>query len=254
MTVCGADLVEHQPFPRAEREEGWLDELHFGDSGAPWLALGTRRTDRWWTPITDRGAKERLLREHRSEVLAGPPAVLPALEQAALLVEEDLCLLRPDDAGRHVLVAGCVCAPSHWRLTEKLGLTIAAVHGPVARYEDELAARVDQFLARLRPGVIVARRNWMVHETPVRFEPVCPPTAGVPPAEQWLRSERQTLQRLPGHGSVLFTIATDMAQLGEVPRAVRRALAERLAAEPPDLLAYRDVAERATDLIGWLRQ
>ncbi|MEY2570372.1 MAG: hypothetical protein QOE63_722, partial [Acidimicrobiaceae bacterium] len=172
----------------------FLDELRFGTtSGPPWVELGTSRTDRWWTPLADRGEKERLLREQRAEVLAGPSAVLPPLERAALLVEEDLCLLRPGEDGRFVLVAGCLCAPSHWRLTEKLGKSIAAVHGPVAHYEEDLAAKVDHFLSRLRPGVVVARRNWMVHETSVRFEPVCPPLLRVEPPDQWLRSERQTL-------------------------------------------------------------
>ena len=232
----------------------WLDELRFGrTSGPPWVELGTGRTDRWCTPLADRSAKEVLLRDHRDEVLVGPPPVHAALERAALLVEEDLCLLRPDDQGHHVLVAGCVCAPSHWRLTEKLGKSIAAVHEPVAHYADDLAAKVDHFLSRLRPGVVVARRNWMVHETSTRFEPVCPPLLGVAPPDQWLRSERQTLHRLGDGTSLLFTIETTMAQLRDVPVGIRHALADRLASEPADLLAYRNLTARAPDLIDWLR-
>jgi len=232
----------------------WLDELRFGATvGPPWVEMGTSRTDGWWTPLADRSEKERLLRDHRAEVLAGAPSALPTLERAALLVEEDLCLLRPGADGCFVLVAGCLCAPSHWRLTDKLGKTMAAVHAPVAHYEEDLAAKVDHFLSRLRPGVVVGRRNWMVHETAARFEPVCPPPQGVVPPDQWLRSERQTLQRLARHGTLLFTIQTEMAQLRDVPEPVRRALGERLAAEPADLLAYRNLTARAPDLIAWLR-
>src|SRR4051812_49949809 len=38
------------------------------------------------------------------------------LEAAALLVQEDLCVLQDG-----VLVAACVCFPSHWRLADKIG-------------------------------------------------------------------------------------------------------------------------------------
>jgi len=72
------------------------------------LELGTHRAARWWTPARDDSAKERILRAHRPDALAGDARVLPALERVARLVEEDLCILRDG-----VLVAGCVCAPSH---------------------------------------------------------------------------------------------------------------------------------------------
>ncbi len=75
---------------------------------------------------------------------------------------------------------------------------------------------------------------------------------GVPPAEQWLRSERQTLSRLPDSGGVLFTIRVDQLQLADVPQATRAALGHRLAAEPDDLVAYRNLTERRPALIEYL--
>jgi hypothetical protein len=232
---------------------GWLDELRLDPGGPPWLAMGTSRTDRCFTPIRDRPFKEQLLSERRDEVLAGL-GDLDAIERLALLVDEDLCYLAPDSQGRFVLVAGCVCSPSHWRLTDKLGQPVAAIHGRVARYRDDLASKVDGFLERLRPGTLVARRNWTVHETSERFEPDAPPPLGVQPELQWLRTERQTLQRLARSGGVQFTIRTDMLQLRDVPQGHRRRLADRLAAEPDDLIAYRDLSDRKAGLIEWLRQ
>lgn len=215
--------------------------------------MGTSRTDQCFTPIRDRAFKQQLLAERRHEVLAGAGG-LDAIERLALLVDEDVCYLLPDDAGRYVLVAGCVCSPSHWRLTDKLGQSVVAIHGRVAHYEDDLARKVDGFLSRLRPGALVARRNWTVHESSERFEPDTPRSTGVPPERQWLRTERQTLQRLDRSGAVQFTIRTDMAQLCDVTPEHRRRLAARLVAEPDDLIAYRDLTDRKAGLIEWLRQ
>ena len=50
------------------------------------------------------------------------------------------------------MAAGVVCFPSHWSPSEKLGLPVAAIHGPVPRYADELRHRVDRFLDQLEPG------------------------------------------------------------------------------------------------------
>lgn len=214
--------------------------------------MGAARTQTVFTPIRDRRFKQHLLSERREEVLAGEGALLPLLERAALRVEEDLCLLR-FSGGSFVLVAACLCSPSRWVLAEKLGKPLGEIHGRVPGYAEELVERVDGFLGRLRPGTVVARRNWTIHETSERFEPVPPARLGLAPAEQWLRSERQTLQRLPRSGALLFTIRTDMVQLRDVPAGTRRALARRLAAEPAELTAYRGLGEVRDWLAAWLR-
>src|SRR3954454_16333259 len=126
-------------------------------------------------------------------IAASKPSLLPRvhpLEAAALLVQEDLCVLMDG-----VLVAACVCFPSHWRLAEKIGQPTAALHGPVHGYDRELATRVDTFIDKLAPDHIVARRNFSVHERVDLFAPECPPSGDLPPAEQWLRSEYETLRR-----------------------------------------------------------
>jgi hypothetical protein len=216
--------------------------------------MGTGRTTTFLTPIGDVERKRALLTDRRDDVLAAIDAVeplLPAIERAALLVEDDLCVL-VRDGDTFVLGAGCVCAPSHWSLRDKLGLPITAIHSRVPFYATELASRVDNFLSRLRTGQVVARRNWSVHETPELFVPADPPFLGVPPPEQWLRSERQTLSRMDRSGAVLFTIRTDQVQLKDLPADVRRRLAARLRAEPADLIGYRDLTARRPTLTAWL--
>ncbi len=180
-------------------------------------------------------------------MLAGDARVLRALERLTRPIDEDVCVLRDG-----VLVAGCVCAPSHWRLRDKLGAPLSAIHEPVPRYADELAAKVDRFVERLPVGVVVGRRNWTIHEAAARYEPERPEPIGVEPPLQWLRSERQTLHRRP-RGAVVFAIRTDMVQLRDVPVTVRRALAARLVAEPDDLRRYH-VQDRAPGLIAYLQQ
>jgi len=219
--------------------------------------MGTGRTSTFLTPARDSQRKRALLDERRDEVLAAIDEVapsLPAIERAALLVEDDLCVLVPDQRhdGRFVLGAGCVCAPSHWSLRDKLGLPITAIHARVPFYATELAKRVDTFLSRLRHGQVVARRNWSVPESPELFAPDCPPNLNVPPAEQWLRSERQTLSRMNRSGAVLFSIRTDQVQLATLPNDVRCRLAARLRSEPSDLIRYRDLTDRLPSLLEFL--
>jgi hypothetical protein len=224
----------------------WIDEVAWPAEGPPWLAMGLGRIPEaaWLLPDERRevelAERHRLLAERRDEVVGdvggtdeaaaevldlvlawerehrpdlatvevdGAEAPLVA---AAGRVQEDLVLMVPRE-GAHHLDAAVLCFPSHWRLADKLGGSALAIHGPVPRYEDDLAERVDRFLDRLRPDVIVARRNWSVHDSDALFSPDPPadPTpvavAEVPDA-LWLRSERQTLRALPRSGAVLFTI------------------------------------------------
>jgi hypothetical protein len=212
--------------------------------------MGTARTAEPLTPIAHAEEKERVLRDHRDEVLAATADyrhALEPLERACRRVEEDLCVL-VDGA----LVAGCVCFLSHWRLSDKIGQPLTEVHARVPGYEPELSAKVDTFLRRLTTESVVGRRNFTIHELPDLYAPVAPAPRGVPPPEQWLRSERQTLRRLPRSNAVLFTIRTQQVQLRDVDVATRRRLAARLQAEPEQLIDYRDLTERLPALIDWL--
>lgn len=164
---------------------------------------------------------EAWLASHRPEALRDPS--VPAaggrhpLETAARLVQEDLCLMAERD-GDIALVAAALCFPSHWRLADKIGGSSAAIHGPVPHYERELQAKVDRFLERIPEGRIVLRRNWGVHDHDTLFVPEHPPprpgiTAANAGDRLWVRSERQTLRRLPDSGAVLFTIRVQFAPL-----------------------------------------
>lgn len=198
----------------------------------------------------------------------GTPPTDP-LDAAGRLVAEDLCLLVPGSSvgapagaeGAWVLGAGSLCFPSHWRLRDKLGLPVAAIHDPVPHYADELARRVDHFLARLAPGRSVWRRNWTVHASPALYAPTPAPPPDPPVTADdagerlWLRSERQALVRLARHRAVLFTIRTDQVVLGAAAAdpALCGRLAGAVASWSPRLLAYRGGDAIRRPLLGWLR-
>lgn len=272
----------------------WLDELALPSDGPPWLAMGLRRIDEpaWLLPDTLRddeiGERRRLLADHHAQVVrtgrdteaAGPevlglvrawfrahrpdltlaedPPRIHPLEAAGRLVQEDLCLMVPC-AGGHRLDAACLCFPSHWRLGDKIGRLTAEIHGPVPRYAEELSARVDRYLTRLRPGTISARRNWSVHDDPVLFAPVAPrnPERLAPEVigdRLWLRSERQTLRTLTRTGTVLFTIRVQQAPFSALAGrpSVARALALRLAAQPAALTAMNGLTPHRDAVLTWL--
>ncbi|MCB0970404.1 MAG: DUF3445 domain-containing protein [Acidimicrobiales bacterium] len=124
------------------------------------------------------------------------------LTRAALATQEDWCLMLREDTWR--LRAACVCFPSRWVLREKAGATIAEIHGPVPRYDDELGGLVERFLDRLAPAKPVWRLNWNLWEDARLHQPTEDPAGEawpLPEAEEVadrvvLRVERQTLRRL----------------------------------------------------------
>ena len=248
----------------------WLDELIL-EPGPPWHAMGTRALDpaSWSVADGERdeqlARKRRLLDEHHDVVAAALPGSEAAcaeaaalvgvagLEAAALAVQEDLCVLQRRSGG-WCLTAGVVCFPSMWSLPDKLGRPMTEVHGPVPAYAEELAERVDRFLDRLRPERPVWRRNWFVHDSPELHLPGPPERLDAPlvPDDLWLRSERQTLHRLPS--GILFTIRTQQVPLAAV--ATRPDVAGRMASAirgwSPALVAYRGAAAWRPTALDWL--
>ena len=151
-----------------------------------------------------------------------------ALPEAALAVHEDLCLLtkRPDE-DVYRLIGAAVAWPSDWHPAEKIGLPLRALHAPIAGYEEQLATGVDRFMETLRPGPIYGRCNWFIAPTGERrwladrppaeaFAHVTPDNAG---ETLFVRSERQTLRRLPQTGAILFGIGIYVEPLGKLSPA-----------------------------------
>lgn len=179
--------------------------------------------------------------------LDGP---LHPLDLAGRLVQEDFCLMQAAGDSWN-LVAASLCFPTRWKLADKIGRPLAAIHAPVPGFAPTLGAPVERFFNRLAPGKAVWRANWGLIDDPALFQPaghfrgavnetITPENAG---DTVWLRVERQTLMRLPESGDILFTIRILQETLGETARSPKRAarLAELIASMPEELKRYKSI-------------
>lgn len=99
--------------------------------------------------------------------LATPPC--DPLELAGRLVQEDLCIIQ-DAADGPRFTAAVLCFPSRWRLHDKLGRPLAAVHDPVPLYAERLSRPVDRFMQHVKPDHIAQRLNWSLLDDPALFQ------------------------------------------------------------------------------------
>jgi dimethylamine monooxygenase subunit A len=190
-----------------------------------------------------------------------PAGSVDPLEVAGKLVQEDLCLIQGTDDGP-VFTAAVLCFPSRWRLLDKIGKPLSAVHGPVPLYADRLSRPVDRFMRHLKPGHIASRLNWSLLDDPALFQPggkwrvdgspgITAENAG---SSVFLRVERQTLRRLPASLAVLFGIRVHVYKLDQVIDEPNRAaeLAKAVRALPPEIQHYKSLLPFREALLSWL--
>ena len=196
------------------------------------------------------------------EVFGLSGSTVDPLETAGRLVQEDLCLIDTDGPAP-VLVAAILCAPSRWRLREKIGRPLLDVHGPVPLYAERLSAAVDRFMRALRPGRLAERFNWGLLDDAALFQPQpghrrpgAAITAEDAPYRLFFRVERQTLIRLPASRAVLFAIRVHsypLRRVWEVPGAAA-ALAGMVHAMPDEVAAYKGIRESRAAILAALEQ
>lgn len=205
--------------------------------------------------------RDRLLAERRGAVVAMDAAALPAAQELLAMVRgalgqkgatyyrpdgvtvpvneanpmaslcrmvaEDLCLLekRGDE---HVLTAAALCFPAGWRLSQKLGRPMVAIHRPVARYDPDVARRVQRLMDGLRRGIGLMRGTAHWSGSPLH-NPLSEEEKATPPGDTpHIRVERQCLFHLPETGAVVFSIHTSLV----TPEALTPEQAAALADHP----------------------
>ena len=189
-----------------DRSPDWLDDLELRPA-PPHHRMGTRGLDLADWLVVDElrpaelALRRRLLAERRDDVfavlptaqaaseetlelieawaraggLASDPGPAPAgdehpLAVAGAMVQEDLCLMVHRDGAWH-LDGAVLCFPSAWVLAEKMGRSVADIHGPVDHYASDLEARVDVFFDRFRVDRPVWRRNMSFKTTHALYLP-----------------------------------------------------------------------------------
>ena len=178
-----------------------------------------------------------------------PASASTALRTLGENVDTDFLLLLPEPPTSanvlpiYHLQAFVVCFPSGFSTCEKLGQSLSGIHAPVPGYKAKLAPSMDRFFARLEPGKAVMRANWTIttddrlfcetgthlrdeepagraktldmHAPDVEAD-IARQRAEVVIADCRLRTERQTLHRLPETGAVVFAFKTYLHRLDEV--------------------------------------
>jgi dimethylamine monooxygenase subunit A len=172
----------------------------------------------------------------------GPHALTQTpLARAALLIQEDLVLMRHSPQGWR-LVAASLCFPSAWNLREKFGKPMQDIHQPVPGFGPGTrnAGLIDRMFDNLRVEQPVIRWNWSLYGDARLYHPASdnkmknrfgdgPITGNV-----IMRLERQTLRKLPKSGDILFTIRIhnnplEVLETHKDGAALARSIAEQVA-------------------------
>lgn len=172
--------------------------------------------------------------------------------------DADYLLLKAETGGDIRLYGGCLCFPSSWRLTDKIGKPIEFIHGPVPGLNKSIGPGIHKFLAGLKPGVASLRQNWgLARSAELNHHPdlnLPRLDADTHADEVWLRVEYQALVALPRSGGILFGIRVVNHSFAKVKSdAVARIRLRRALETMPEAMAgYKGLTAVRQRLIGWL--
>lgn len=193
-----------------------------------------------------------LLNETQTFVV-GDDATLPLqpLNWVGQQVQEDLILLN----AYLIVVAGQLCFPSGWSLSDKMNQHFIKVHAPLPQITESMIQSANKLLERIPAHKPVTRNNWgfrvcdwldlstrqsaaykkLLHEV---SETLLPDEVG---EKIFVRVEHQTLSRLPVSNHILFTIHTYQNKVKEEMEDVERATALTgfLDSVPDQMLEYK---------------
>ena len=197
--------------------------------------------------------------EEPERELADMLGIQGGLAECAQAHWEDMCLLvRDGDTDFYKLVGAAVAFPTGWDHNDRMGMRMAQMHAHIHGYTEQLASGVDHFMAKLEAGPIFGRANWFVAPTgdlnwrveppEMAFAHVTPENAG---ETLFVRSERQTLRRLPETQAILFTIGVYVEALGALPAQSVDWLSNAVQAIPPGERERRGIGAYLPALIGY---
>ncbi|MFV1498090.1 DUF3445 domain-containing protein [Phaeobacter sp. JH20_02] len=136
------------------------------------------------------------------------------------IAQQDFCILeKPQGADEHVLTGAVLCFPANWTLAEKYLRPLIAIHAPVDSYDAGIAARVQRLFDGVQQGRPMWRFNALWYADPTLHQPRRVSGDRPRPAADdagYLRSERQTILRLPRSRAVVFSIHTSVLARADV--------------------------------------
>ncbi|KAK5330655.1 hypothetical protein LTR70_000485 [Exophiala xenobiotica] len=186
------------------------------------------------------------------------------IQTCARLTQDDLAIMleRPD--GQYYLLSGAILLAGFWRLSDKFGMPLSEIHtsGDVPQFKTRLEKGMMNFFRRIKPEEMVARNNYFLQvDDDLAWswsiggeddEEVSWNTAEKDRAieHHYLRTERQTLRRLPRSGGVVFTIRTYFLPVTEIcgEKGVPGRLASAVRSWGEDVVKYKG-RERYGDVL-----
>jgi hypothetical protein len=185
-----------------------------------------------------------------------PRASVESVTSLGASWEPDFVILNRRDP--NPVLGGCVCFPSGWSLSEKIGRSLFTTHAPVPGLNDRLAPRISAIVSCLDGKKCFQRANWgltgsrALDQHPHQRIPAI--GAATDPATVELRIEWQALVGLP-NDLVLFGIRVFHVLLSQVRAAVPlgRLLAENLVAMPAAVAEYKRLSGCREMLARYLR-
>lgn len=134
------------------------------------------------------------------------------------LVQQDLCLMEKH-GDEHVLTAAVLCFPASWTLDEKFMRPLTGIHVPVESYDDSMARRVQRLFDGVQVGRPIWRFNALWYADPALHQPRREANRRAERSAteaRYLRTERQSILRLPQTGAVVFGIHTSVLEQATV--------------------------------------
>ncbi|KAJ7173622.1 hypothetical protein C8R46DRAFT_893220 [Mycena filopes] len=210
-----------------------------------------------------------------------------AMRIAALLIQDDLAVMVEGSNGAYYFQGGAICVGGFWRMKDKLGMRLDEIHisGKVPQYEEKLHTSMARFFRRLTVDKPVVRNNYFVQVSPPPSSTPSPldpdelawgenvlgpeddygttkvssadrPAPVVTPQTLRLRTERQTLRRLPRSGAIVFTIRTYLVPVEALAReaGVAARFASAVRSWPEGVREYKGERPYGEVLVRYLEE
>ena len=126
------------------------------------------------------------------------------------IFQDDFCIMQKW-GNEYVLTGAVLCFPASWCLSEKFLLPLTTIHHTVPQYNNNISKRVQRLFDGIKPNRPLWRFNALYYDQPELFQPCShnnPRAVLNEDQGDFIRSERQTLLRLPETYAVVFSIHT----------------------------------------------
>ncbi|KAF2662262.1 hypothetical protein K491DRAFT_773378 [Lophiostoma macrostomum CBS 122681] len=158
---------------------------------------------------------------------AKAPLDQPPMELIGLLVMDDMYILKQGTRNLYYLRGAFLACPTAWKLSDRIGWPIYQIHGAVPLWKERLQKSMEKYFVNLKVSQPIQRNNLFVQPCGGLFHwddfatyPVVHQPEGV-----FLRTELQSLRRLPKSGAVVFSVrtyVTPLMDLAKEPEALER--------------------------------